>query len=93
MSDINGDGAKAPPLTRNLKDAEVNWIMETPLLFKHPCHNQAVERHIRLVSKAARTVTNFERRNGLIRQRIRSHQLIKVCETKHNSQQVSTTLP
>ena len=89
MADNSGDDVEEPPLTKDLANEEINAIVKTTLLLTHPCHNQAVERHIRLVSEAARTVCTFERRDGLIRQRICSHGLIKKCDKKNNSQQVS----
>ena len=43
-----------------------------PLQLDHPCHNQCVERHVKMVTEAAAQVEGFERRDGLIRQKIKS---------------------
>ena len=48
----------------------------------HPCHNQAIEGHVKLVSEAALQVTLYERRDGYIRQKIRSKKLLKQLNTK-----------
>ena len=49
-----------------------------PLKLKHPCHNQKMQRHVKLVTEAAGAVAGFDRRDGLIRQRIRSRKLMKI---------------
>ena len=50
---------KEPPLTKNLTEEEIRRLLSEPLKFNHPCHSQAVGRHIRVVSEAARVVTTF----------------------------------
>ena len=52
-------------------------IRESPLKFAHPCHNQAVERHVKLVTEACSSVVGFESRDGLIRLNICSRKLMK----------------
>jgi len=32
-------------------------MLTKPLVLQHPCHNQAVERHVKLVTEAASVVT------------------------------------
>ena len=39
---------------------------------KHPCHNQRVEHHAKLVTEASASVAGHDNRDGMIRQRIRS---------------------
>ena len=46
------------------------------------CHNQSVERHVKMVTEAAAQVEGFERRDGLIRQKIKSRKLLKKFGTK-----------
>ena len=41
-------------------------IRLVPYEFKQPCHNQVVERHIKLVSEANLKVIGFQRRDELI---------------------------
>lgn len=80
--DLEDNTIEEPPLTRDLSTDELEDVIENPLIFGHPCHNQAVERHVKLVTEASATVTTFERRDGLIRQRIRSRKIMKDFETK-----------
>ena len=61
---------------------EIEAFRENQLILEHPCHNQAVERHIKLVTEASAAVTGFEKRDGLIRQKIRSRRLMKAFNTK-----------
>ena len=49
------DDFTVPPLTKdisndNLKNFIVNFSEDNPI-FKFPCHNQAVERHVKLVTE------------------------------------------
>ena len=71
-----------PPAIRHLSDSEIEDCRMKPLILHHPCHNQTVERHVKLVTEASAQVTGFERRDGLIRQKIRSRKLLKKFETK-----------
>ena len=84
LSDINSEHVKEPPLTQDLSNEMLKEIVTSPLSFHHPCHSQAVERHIRRVSEASGLVSTFARRDGLIRQRIRSRKLVNRCETKRD---------
>ena len=62
-----------PPLTLSLTEAEVLAFKESPFdVPKYPCHTQAVERGIRLVSEASAAVIGPEARNGFIRQRMQA---------------------
>ena len=85
MTDLDDVGE--PPLTTTLTNEELERIISVPAQFKQPCHSQAVERHIRLVSEASSKACTFERRDGIIRQRIRSRKLVKFCETKRQFSQ------
>ena len=82
MTDIMCDEVEEPPLTRSYTEDEILSFKTSPLQLHHPCHNQAVERHIKLVSKASSTVATFERRDGLIRQQIRSRKLMKKFDSE-----------
>ena len=59
-----------PPAIRHLSDSEIEDCRMKPLILHHPCHNQTVERHVKLVTEASAQVTGFERRDRLIRQKI-----------------------
>ena len=82
MVNLDLQGLEEPPLTRHLSDGEVEDIRINPLKLDHPCHNQGVERHIKLVTEASSSVATFDRRDGMIRQRIRSRKLMKMFESK-----------
>ena len=71
-----------PPAIRHLSDSEIEDCRMKPLILHHPCYNQTVERHVKLVMEASAQVTGFERRDGLIRQNIRSRKLLKKFDTK-----------
>ena len=61
---------------------EVERIRENKLILKQPFHNQpSIECHVKLVTEASTAVAGFERRDGLIDQKIKSRKL-KSFETK-----------
>jgi hypothetical protein len=76
----------APPLLENISTAELRRAVEEkhfPIIhLKFPCHTQAVERAIKIVTEAALHVCGQERRDGLIRSRITARELRKTFETK-----------
>ena len=71
-----------PPVTKNFSENELHNIRNQPFIFKQPCHNQVVERHIKLVSEASSKVIRFQKRDELIRQKIKSRKLFKHFDTK-----------
>ena len=67
-----------PPMTLALSDDELRGLVEKPLLVPfYPCHTQAVERAIKLVTEAAGSVVGAESRDGYIRQKIKSRRVPK----------------
>lgn len=72
-----------PPIIMSYTDAEVRGFRDQKLVLKHPCHNQAVERHIKVVSESSSKVVGNWRRDGLIRQKLKSRRLIKRYDTKN----------
>ncbi|XP_055922808.1 uncharacterized protein LOC129953593 [Eupeodes corollae] len=75
-----------PPLTRKISDddlrAMVQNVPENIELSKYPCHTQAVERCIKLVTEASASVCGQESRDGFIKARISSRKLLPKFETK-----------
>ena len=65
-----------------LTDLDIEQCRIRPLQLDHPCHKQCVERHVKMVTEAAAQVKGFERRDGLIRQKIKSRKLLKKFDTK-----------
>ena len=51
-----------PPAIRHLNEENLNQLKSNALKLIHPCYNQAVERHVKLVSE----VTSFERHDEYI---------------------------
>ena len=62
---------------------KIEGIRKSPEKFSHPCHNQAVEKHVTLVTEASSNVVGFKSRDGLIRQKIRSRKLMKSFDSKN----------
>ena len=72
-----------PPLTMKLSVDEIRGFILTLLeLLRYPCHTQAVERGIKVVSEAASAVIGEEARDGLIRQKLLSRMDSGQCHTK-----------
>ena len=82
MSSLAATKLTEPPAIRNKPTLDIKAYAENKLQLIHPCHNQVVERHIKLVTEAATTVEGFLRRDGMIRQKIKSRRLMKCFESK-----------
>ena len=65
-----------------MSDSEIEDCRMKPLILHHPCHNQTVERHVKLVTETSAQVIGFETRDGLNRQKIRFRKLLKKFDTK-----------
>ena len=48
----------------------------------HPCHNPAVERHIKMVTEPSELISGYEIRIETICHKIRSTELVKKCNTE-----------
>ncbi|GBL85919.1 hypothetical protein AVEN_63232-1 [Araneus ventricosus] len=78
-------GRFEPPLLMNVPFKEIEAMVKvrkTVEWSKYPCHTQAVERCIRLVSEASESVYGEEKRHGFILNRIQSKSLINHYNTK-----------
>ena len=82
MVNLNSQDVTKPPVTKRMSVESIEQFRTKPLRLDHPCHNQSVERHVKLVSEASQTVAGFEKRDGLIRMKIKSRKLMKVFNTK-----------
>lgn len=75
-----------PPVTMKYSDSEITTkISSGGKLFdieKYPCHTQAVERCVKLVTEASASVCGPDARDGFIRTRIKSRQEIPSFDTK-----------
>ena len=82
---IDWESAKLtePPFTLDFKEADLFAIKEAPLeVPNYPCHTQAVERAIKLVSEASAAVVGQEAREGFISQQIKERQELTKFESK-----------
>ena len=71
-----------PPAIRYLNEENLTKVKTNSLKLMHACHNQAFERHVRIVCEAVSQVMSLEKQDGFIRQKIRSRKLVKQFDTK-----------
>ena len=76
-----------PPLTVNISDVDITAFVkskESPLIDfpRFPCHTQAVERCIKLVTEASAAVCGNTSRDGFIRARLEARSIMPVFNTK-----------
>ena len=75
-------GRFEPPLTINFTVEQLEKIAEEPLICDIPCHSQAVERCVRLVTEASSQVYGEDARDGFIRARIKSREMTPTFQSK-----------
>ena len=67
MIDWENSFVTEPPLTNSLPNEDllqcIDQQMEVP---NYPCHNQAVERNVKLVTEASLSVAGEEARHGMV---------------------------
>jgi len=77
-----------PPLMKHIPDKDIanyvksNSVAEAHKIALFPCHTQATERCIRLVTEASAKVSGQTARDGFIRAGIASRQIMKTFNTK-----------
>lgn len=75
-----------PPLTIRISDDELkSMVKSVPTeirIAKFPCHTQAVERCVKLVTEASAAVCSDEARDGFIKARVESRRQLPQFETK-----------
>lgn len=78
-----------PPVLKDISDEDLekflsnkNALVKFPYLSSFPCHTQGTERCVKLVSEAASIVSGEERRDGFIRSRRESRDIMKSFNTK-----------
>ena len=81
MVDLNS-WQHQPPAIGHLTYVDIEQCRVRPLTLHHSCHNQSVERHVKLVTEASAQVEGFARRDGIICQKIKSRKLLKTFNTK-----------
>lgn len=86
LIDWSKEKVTEPPMTMKYSDTEISNMISSKdnLMFlqKLPCHTQAVERCVKLVTEASLSVCGQEARDGYIRAKIKSRQELPFFETK-----------
>lgn len=86
MIDWEKETIHEPPVLRGLSDEQIRSfiddVSQVSLFNAFPCHTQAVERTVKEVTKASLSVCGIENRDGLIRNALRSRQLMPSFNTK-----------
>jgi hypothetical protein len=77
---------QAPPVMDNISDKQIRGFLnssEDVVVLPHfPCHTQAVERCVKLVTESSAAVCGQQQRDGFIRSRIESRKIMKTFNTK-----------
>jgi hypothetical protein len=73
-----------PPLTKHLSDEELQQLLTQPFISQIPCHSQGVERCVRTVSEASKSVYGMDARDGYIRAVIKSRNFMPSFQTKQD---------
>ena len=77
---------QAPPLMNNISDEQIRGFVNNSedmvVLLNFPCHTQAVERCVKLVTESSAAVCGQQQRDGFIRSRIKSRKIMKTFNTK-----------
>lgn len=84
---IEWDQVSEPPLIKNIETKELcelimNNTVKLKQLLEYPCHTQAVERHIKIVTEASKSVIGHEARHNRIRGVLKSRSLMPKFQTK-----------
>ena len=83
MIDWEAEKLSEPPRTMSLTNEQLTAIQDSPLkVADYPCHIQAVERAVCVVTEASASVIGQDARDGFIRQRIQSQKELKMHATK-----------
>lgn len=78
-----------PPLLVNVSEIDLKDILESPYeaeilrnIKRYPCHTQAVERVVKVVTESSLITANCNRRDGIIRATIKSRKEMPKFNTK-----------
>ena len=85
MIDWENSFVTEPPFTKSLSNEDllqcIDQQMEVP---NYPCHNQAVERNVKLVTEASLSVAGEEARHGMVLSTITSRKNMPVFDAKQD---------
>lgn len=86
MIDWSKENITEPPLITKYSNEELLNLVSAGSSFLEfeslPCHTQAVERCVKLVTEASTSVCGPDARDGFIRTRIKARQDVPLFETK-----------
>ncbi|GBN27997.1 hypothetical protein AVEN_273696-1 [Araneus ventricosus] len=95
-SSIGSIGKKTePPLTMGISDEALKQMVVDGIpaevfdFQNYPCHTQSMERYVKLVTKTSIAVCGATKRDGFIRIRLESRQLLSQFNTKDEYHQQS----
>lgn len=79
----------SPPVLKDITDSELENLVSSKSdtliqLPEYPCHTQAVERCVKMVTEASLNVAGEKARDGFIRSKIKSREIMPNFETKRN---------
>jgi len=87
LSDMSNSVVSEPPIVRHIQTDHLEnlWCdLKFQKQFGFPCHNQAVERHVKITSEAASSVIGNQRRDGYILAKLDSIQTMPSFDSKQN---------
>lgn len=78
-----------PPILRHISNQEINEVIESQgdenlIFLKLPCHTQAVERSVKIVTEASMSLCDKKSREGLIQAKLASRKLMPRFESKRD---------
>ncbi|KAK4880965.1 hypothetical protein RN001_004284 [Aquatica leii] len=77
-------GVTVQSIPQSMKDRMRSiYVPDNIRILKYPCHSQAVEQNVKLVTKASAAVCDNEARDGFIRSRITSRDALPKFYTKN----------
>ena len=87
MIDWQNTTVTEPPLLAAVSEQDIEMFVacgEVPVIDfpKYPCHTQAVERCVKLVTEASSAVCGVKARDGFIRVRLESRKIMPYFNTK-----------
>ena len=71
-----------PPITAKMDIGQINSFIKSPLEIQIPCHSQAVELSIKMVTEAAKSVYGADSRDGFVKARLLSRKLSPTFDSR-----------
>jgi hypothetical protein len=84
MIDWSKTAFAEPPLTLDMSDAEVRHLLKEPIRLPYPCHTQAVERTVKLVTDSSLKCCGQNNRHGWILNVLKSRKMKPSFQSKQD---------